>query len=401
MVFQQAMAAGVPVVGTRVGGVEWIVGRGGGGILVEPNHPAAFADALRTLLANPAMAFAMGARGRIAAASRFAAERVADRTVGLYEAVLAGASSRSPRRARMTRRLVGGFGTLAGEAVRLAVGRGAGKLLSFLAFLVVARALGPARYGGFTFALSLGSLLVFIPNLGVDPLFSREVPAGRAHPGEMLGVMLMLKVCAGVAFLVAYWGIVFFSPAGASARAAALFIGPALFLLAVGQTWRTVLVTSGRAGWAGILEVIAPAIFLGLSIALIASGLTVSRAARRVSGRPVGGWHTRTGRGHPARSARSTASDVGSVPARIQNGSAAHADLVPDGSVFAGRHGRALLSPRRRPDRAVWRVISVGRWSFNGGHGGCVRLAPAARRSLARGSGGSGGTSGHVRSGLC
>jgi alpha-maltose-1-phosphate synthase len=59
------------------------------GLLVPPGDPGALADALRHLLADPARARAMGARGRARVESRFLWGHVAER---LEEALLAALS---------------------------------------------------------------------------------------------------------------------------------------------------------------------------------------------------------------------------------------------------------------------------------------------------------------------
>jgi glycosyltransferase involved in cell wall biosynthesis len=58
------MAAGKPVVGTRVGGVPDLVEDGVTGLLVPPRDAPALAGALRALLTQPQRAAAMGVRGR-------------------------------------------------------------------------------------------------------------------------------------------------------------------------------------------------------------------------------------------------------------------------------------------------------------------------------------------------
>jgi glycosyltransferase involved in cell wall biosynthesis len=60
----ESMAAGVPVVASDLASVTAIAADGEHGLLVPPDRPAELARAIRTLLADPAAAAAMGARGR-------------------------------------------------------------------------------------------------------------------------------------------------------------------------------------------------------------------------------------------------------------------------------------------------------------------------------------------------
>jgi glycosyltransferase involved in cell wall biosynthesis len=71
-VIMEAMAAGLPVVATPVAGVPEMVQPGVTGELVPDSNPAALADAIATLLADPTRARAMGARGLVLAQERFA-----------------------------------------------------------------------------------------------------------------------------------------------------------------------------------------------------------------------------------------------------------------------------------------------------------------------------------------
>jgi sugar transferase (PEP-CTERM/EpsH1 system associated) len=60
----EACASALPIVATRVGGTPEIVGDDVNGLLVAASDPAAFAAALRRMLADPERAHAMGRAGR-------------------------------------------------------------------------------------------------------------------------------------------------------------------------------------------------------------------------------------------------------------------------------------------------------------------------------------------------
>lgn len=74
----EAMAAGIPVVASEIGGIPELIEPGETGLLVSPNAPVALANAIRALLADPSLRARLGAGGREAARVRFSLERVAD-----------------------------------------------------------------------------------------------------------------------------------------------------------------------------------------------------------------------------------------------------------------------------------------------------------------------------------
>ena len=75
----EAMAAGCPVVATAVGGIPDLVDHGFNGLLVPPNDAAALAEALASLLGNPALAREMGRAARATIAARFSPARSIER----------------------------------------------------------------------------------------------------------------------------------------------------------------------------------------------------------------------------------------------------------------------------------------------------------------------------------
>ena len=74
-VVMEAMAAGLPVVSTPLGGVSEMVVEGETGLLVPEHQPAALADALARLLGDREFARSLGANGRERAANQFAIEK--------------------------------------------------------------------------------------------------------------------------------------------------------------------------------------------------------------------------------------------------------------------------------------------------------------------------------------
>lgn len=77
----EAMAAGLPVVTTDVGGIADIVTTGENGMLIPPSDPRALADALRPLVTDAELRARMGAAGRARAVSAFDARKNVHRTV--------------------------------------------------------------------------------------------------------------------------------------------------------------------------------------------------------------------------------------------------------------------------------------------------------------------------------
>jgi len=80
----EAMACGIPVVASAVGGIPEVVDEGMTGLLVPPDDPAALAEALGRVLADPAAARAMGTAGRRRAVEYFSWSAVAEQTAALY-----------------------------------------------------------------------------------------------------------------------------------------------------------------------------------------------------------------------------------------------------------------------------------------------------------------------------
>ncbi|MFB3787343.1 MAG: glycosyltransferase family 4 protein [bacterium] len=74
----EAMASGLPVVASRIGGLQQTVEHEKTGILVEPGDPQALAEALRRLIQDPALRARLGQAGRERALDHYDWNRILD-----------------------------------------------------------------------------------------------------------------------------------------------------------------------------------------------------------------------------------------------------------------------------------------------------------------------------------
>jgi glycosyltransferase involved in cell wall biosynthesis len=93
MVIQQAMAAGIPVVASRICGIPYQVQEGVTGFMVEPGDVEGLRSQLMRLLADSALALQFGDNARAAARTNYVASAVAQATVEAYRVTLSEAAA--------------------------------------------------------------------------------------------------------------------------------------------------------------------------------------------------------------------------------------------------------------------------------------------------------------------
>lgn len=93
----EAIACGLPVVATRVGGLPEVVLEGQNGLLVEPDDAPALAEAAIALLCDPGRRATMAQVARQHAETAFSWERLSEKLYGLYERLLGMTIADTPR----------------------------------------------------------------------------------------------------------------------------------------------------------------------------------------------------------------------------------------------------------------------------------------------------------------
>jgi glycosyltransferase involved in cell wall biosynthesis len=87
-VLLEAMSYSLPVICSRIGGLPEIVEDGVTGLLYKPGNAAELTERIRTLWQDPGLCRKLGDAGRRKAQEEYAAERLLDRLLGIYEKVI-------------------------------------------------------------------------------------------------------------------------------------------------------------------------------------------------------------------------------------------------------------------------------------------------------------------------
>lgn len=88
MCIAEAMAAGLPVVATNVGGVSHMVAHEQTGFVSAPSSPSEMAAHLETLMTSPGLRDEMGKQAKLVAEQRWRPDKIAQQTLAVYRSVL-------------------------------------------------------------------------------------------------------------------------------------------------------------------------------------------------------------------------------------------------------------------------------------------------------------------------
>ncbi|MFZ0448288.1 MAG: glycosyltransferase, partial [Desulfatiglandaceae bacterium] len=83
----EALSMGLPVIGTRTGGIPEVVRHGQNGLLVEKENREELLKAISYLASHPEICHAFGLKGRQVFLQQFSEEKMVDRHLKLYRSV--------------------------------------------------------------------------------------------------------------------------------------------------------------------------------------------------------------------------------------------------------------------------------------------------------------------------
>ena len=164
--------------------------------------------------------------------------------------------------------------------------------LQFLGFIIVARSLGPAVFGQYSFAQELTLFVVYAADAGLNILATREMARHKAHAGAIHGTLLRLKLLLSAGCYLAILAVGGIMSDSLSTFAAVAVLGVANLLLSYLFLANGVFRACERMVWesvTGLLQPICFSLFTAFVAysALVPVGLLPMTLARLASFLPV------------------------------------------------------------------------------------------------------------------
>jgi O-antigen/teichoic acid export membrane protein len=154
----------------------------------------------------------------------------------------------------------------------LGVGEIVGKAATLLLIIVAARALGPADFGVFAFALALGTLVAIVPSWGFDTLV---VQRGSRRPEQLptlLAELLTVRIAIAVPVLLVVGGVELVHRGWGVAGWASVLVLLACMLDVGADGFRSVATARERQGRCAVVQIIQRLTGAGLVVLAVSTG---------------------------------------------------------------------------------------------------------------------------------
>lgn len=175
---------------------------------------------------------------------------------------------------------IGAPGRIARNAGARMAGEALAKLASLAFFIVLARNVGEAGFGVFSFALALTGALLIAAGFGTDDLLAREVARDKRRAGRYLGDAVGLKIVTSIGLLALAVAVVIIADYPADARWVTLLVGAGVAMEVMSRSWHSVFQAHERLGLVSSCLIVQRTVTAvgGIAILLAGGGLVAASA---------------------------------------------------------------------------------------------------------------------------
>jgi len=167
--------------------------------------------------------------------------------------------------------------------ISLAAAEGIAKIIGAALYVVLARYLGPERFGIYSLAISFGIIFGLLANLGLDPVIIRDVARNPKVSGSYFSHSVLLKLAAGSLCFFTVLLVTFLLGYESEVRTAVLIFSCVVFVVPLNAAQQSIFKAHQRMEYAALMNALRPALNLTLVLVAVAMGLGV---------RPIVGIHT-------------------------------------------------------------------------------------------------------------
>ncbi len=184
---------------------------------------------------------------------------------------------------------------IARNATARTAGEIVGKAASLVFLVVMARELGSAGFGDYTFAVSLSTVVVLGSGFGTEELIAREVARHRERVHDYLANVVAVKVLTSLILLVPITLVAKVSGQAADALLATFIIAIGIAVENLGRTWHSVFTAYERIEMISISLVVQRVFTAAVAVALLLTGhglvmVSIVVTVSALIGLAINGW---------------------------------------------------------------------------------------------------------------